>query len=195
MARTLAERLGLPHLDTGAMYRAVTLLAIESGTNPADGPACAGLAREMALQLGERVLLNGADATRAIRSERVDRAVSAVAAHPEVRQELVRRQREWGAAHGGGVVEGRDIGDVVFPQADLKIYLTAAATERVRRVRERAPATSERGREEAGRDLASRDSTDSNRAASPLKVPDDAIVVDSTHLSVAEVVEEVLSHL
>jgi cytidylate kinase len=104
-----------------------------------------------------------------------------VSAHPEVRRELVGRQRAWVAAHGGGVVEGRDIGSVVLPDADLKIYLTASAEVRSRR--------------RADPELARRDALDSGRAASPLVVPDGSIVIDSTDRSVEQVVEEVLSHL
>ncbi len=199
IAAALAERLGLARLDTGAMYRAVTLLVLRQGVDPENGEAAARLARDMDLDVGDHVRLDGEDVTLAIRSGEVDGAVSEVAAHPAVRAELVRRQREWGERHGGGVVEGRDIGSVVFPTADLKIYLTAEPEERARRRvdQQRQLAPSPRGTEsfEAVADLERRDTLDSGRAISPLQVAEDAIVVDSTHLTVDEVVEEVLRHL
>lgn len=200
VAKAVAERLGLQRLDTGAMYRAVTLLALRSGTaHPAGGdadpdddgrdrgradePAVGELAVTMALEVGGRVILNGEDVTEAIRTSEVDRAVSVVAALPAVRRELVRRQRAWAETQGGGVVEGRDIGSVVFPDADLKVYLTADPAVRARR------------REVAHDALARRDDLDSSRVMSPLQVAPGAIVVDSTDLSVDDVVEEVISHL
>jgi cytidylate kinase len=203
IAAALAERLGLARLDTGAMYRAVTLLVLREGVDPGDGAAAARLARGVDLEVGDRVLMGGEDVTLAIRGEDVDAAVSRVAAHPEVRAELVRRQREWGERHGGGVVEGRDIGSVVFPHADVKIYLTAEPEERARRrVDQRrqlggaVPTAAERmDVSDAVTDLTRRDALDSGRAVSPLQVAEDAIVVDSTDLTVDEVVEEVLRHL
>lgn len=192
VAAALAARLGLARLDTGAMYRAVALLCLESGTDPGDAEACTALAEAMDLEMGERVVLNGRDVSGAIRSSEVDRAVSIVAAHRGVRAELVRRQREWAEAHDGGVVEGRDIGSVVFPRARLKVFLTAEAAERVRR-RANQTGTSDRGSTEAH--LLTRDLLDSSRAISPLAVAPDAIVVDSTGKTAGEVVEEVISHL
>jgi cytidylate kinase len=197
VARAVAERLGLERLDTGAMYRAVTLLALRNGGphraggvgshervgGAPDEPAIRELATTMALEVADRVILNGEDVTDAIRTSEVDRAVSEVAALPAVRLELVRRQRAWADAHGGGVVEGRDIGSVVFPDADLKVYLTADAEVRARR------------REVAHDALARRDGLDSSRVMSPLQVAPGAIVVDSTDMSVDEVVEEVISRL
>lgn len=183
VAAALASRLGVERLDTGAMYRAVTLLVLRSGTDAADGPAVARLAREMSLELGQNVILDGEDVTSEIRSAAVDGAVSVVASHADVRAELVRRQREWARQRGAGVVEGRDIGSVVFPDADVKIFLTADPIERARRRQVHETA------------LERRDSLDSSRETSPLVVPEGAIVVDSTSLSVDEVVEEVLSCL
>lgn len=194
ISKAVAAELGLELLDTGAMYRAVTLLVLEAGLDPGDGEAAAELARQMSLELGDEVVLNGRVVTDEIRSPRVDAAVSLVAADPGVRAELVRRQRAWGADHGGGVVEGRDIGSVVFPDADLKVYLTADAAERARRrVDQRQQAAAELAHTAAA--LERRDSLDSNRAMSPLEVAEGAIVVDSTHMTVAQVVKEVLSHL
>jgi len=199
LARAVAERLGRRHLDTGAMYRAVTLLALRSGV-VGDAVRSADLARHMALEVDGAVVLNGEDVTVAIRSPEVDDAVSEVSAHGLVRTELVRRQRQWAAQWGDVVVEGRDIGSVVFPDARLKVYLTAHPIERARRRAEQLPKAGA-GAEgpiavgEAGAALSRRDDLDSSRAASPLLVADGAIVVDSTGRAVDEVVEEVLSYL
>ena len=184
VARALADRLGLKYLDTGAMYRAVTLAALRNDL-PGDDPRVAMLAREMELEVGERVLLDGDDVTSDLRSKEVGRAVSAVAAMPGVRTELVRRQREWVEDHGGGVIEGRDIGSVVFPDAELKVFLTASAGERARR----------RELDETADDLARRDLLDSTRAVSPLIVPQGAVVVDTTARPIDEVVDEIVGML
>ncbi len=145
------------------------------------------------IDLVDGVRVDGVDATRAIRTASVDAAVSAVAANPEVRTELVRRQRKWVEEHDGGVVEGRDIGTVVLPDADLKVYLTAAPNERARR---RAQERSDRRTvEQVETDLKRRDHLDSTRTDSPLPAPGqatDALVVDSTHKSPASILEEVL---
>ena len=134
--------------------------------------------------MGEHVTINGKDVTSVIRSPEVGRAVSVVAANPEVRRQLVKRQRAWAEAHGGGVVEGRDIGSVVFPEAHLKVYLTASAEERARRRDDEAP-----------EGVARRDRIDSTRDASPLREAADAHRLDTTGRSVQDVVEEVLSWL
>lgn len=196
IARAIAARLGLSHLDTGAMYRSVTLLVLEAGADPADADTAARLAKQMELSCNERVVLNGRDVTAEIRTPVVDAAVSTVAAHPGVRAELVARQRAWGASKGGGVVEGRDIGTVVFPKADLKIYLTADPQERARRRLAQLGASQAAGGDgEMAAQLSRRDAFDSTRAASPLAVAPDAVVLDSTHRSVEDVVKEVLSRL
>lgn len=197
IARALAERLDLARLDTGAMYRAVTLLVLEAGGDPHSDEPATRLARDMTLDLGERVLLNGRDVTAAIRSAAVDAAVSAVSSHPSVREELVSRQRRWAAQHGGGVVEGRDIGSVVFPDADLKVFLTAAPAVRAgRRVRERGESPEGEGREQTElAEIVRRDGLDSSRPVSPLEIAEGALIVDSTDLGVDEVVEEVLRNL
>ena len=178
----------------GAMYRAVTLAALERGVDPHDAEQCAALARSLELRVGERVLLDGRDVTEEIRDPAVTATVSIVAAHPQVREELVARQRAWVAANGGGVVEGRDIGSVVLPEADLKVFLTADTAERAwRRAKEEgADAAGIAATAEAMR---RRDWLDSNRDVSPLLAAKGAIVVDSTGRSVESVVEEVLSHL
>ncbi len=200
IARAVADRLGLERLDTGAMYRAVTLLALRAGVDPGNADQVAGLAASMTVTVGDRVILNGEDVTSEIRTGRVDSAVSQVSAHPDVRAHLVRLQRRWGAAHGGGVVEGRDIGSVVFPDADLKIYLTADPAERARRRSDQVRASGGAAHGPVAEsavvaELARRDTFDTSRATSPLQAAEDAIVVDSTKMSVDEVVEEVLSHL
>ena len=197
LAGALAERLGLERLDTGAMYRAVAWAALERGIDPADAGAVAALARGLTIEVAGRVLVDGADATAAIRSPAVDAAVSVVAANPAVRTDMVARQRAWVAARRGGVVEGRDIGTVVLPDADLKVYLTAATGERaVRRAAERGEP--ERVDEVADQ-LRRRDHLDSTRRSSPLvaaaDVAEDALVVDSTGRSADDVLQEVLSCL
>jgi cytidylate kinase len=154
------------------------------------------LAREIVLDPGEQLRVDGVDVAEAIRSPQVDAAVSIVAANPEVRAEMVARQQAWVEDHGGGVVEGRDIGTVVFPDAQLKIYLTASADERARR---RALENSRHDLTAVARALALRDKLDSTRATSPLAAPQDvaadARVVDSTGREAAEVLEEVLAWL
>ena len=132
VARAVAERLGYRHLDTGAMYRAVTLLALRAGA-VGDGEATVRLAEDMSLEVNGTVVLNGEDVSVAIRGPDVDAAVSEVSAVPAVRANLVLRQRAWAAEGQGAVVEGRDIGSVVFPDARLKVYLTADPAERARR--------------------------------------------------------------
>jgi cytidylate kinase len=162
----------------------VAAQALSDGTPPDDSTAVAGIAAAASIEVGERVTINGRDVTSVIRSPEVGRAVSIVAANPEVRRQLVRRQRDWAEAHGGGVVEGRDIGSVVFPEAHLKVYLTASAEERARRRDDEAP-----------EGLARRDRIDSTRDASPLHEAADAHRLDTTGRTVQDVVEEVLSWL
>ncbi len=198
VARAVAARLGYRHLDTGAMYRAVTVLVLRAGV-AGDSAEAAQLAQSMTLELGRSVLLNGEDVTAAIRALEVDEAVSSVAANPAVRANLVARQRAWLDDGRGAVVEGRDIGSVVFPDAALKVYLTADPRERARRrlqqVGEWDPGRESVPVEEASALLSARDDLDATRSSSPLVVPDGAKVVDSTGRSVEDVVEEVLSYL
>jgi cytidylate kinase len=189
VARAVAARLGMDYLDTGAMYRAVAFTAIRRGVDPEDADLVARLARALRLEVTERVLVDGVDATIEIRGPEVSRAVSVVAANPDVRKELVRRQREWAQRHGGGVVEGRDIGTVVFPEAPVKIYMTASDEERALR---RSQEVLDMNFDEVAADIARRDHIDANRAASPLVAAPDAIVVDTTASSVDAVVEMVL---
>lgn len=192
VARTVAGRLGAAYLDTGAMYRSVALAALERGVDPTDGEALAKLAGALDIEVGERVLVDGVDATTAIRGPAVTAVVSAVSAHPPVRAEMVRRQRRWAEAHGGGVLEGRDIGSVVFPHADVKVFLTASEEERARRRQRDEDAPDVKA---VAADISRRDTIDSTRAASPLRPADDAVVIDTTGRTVDEVVDEVLGLL
>jgi len=184
VAKTVARRLGLDHLDTGAMYRAVALATLARGIDAADAAAVAAVAAATHIEVNEVVLVDGVDESAAVRGPAVTAVVSAVAAVPAVRAELVRRQRAWAAGRSGGVVEGRDIASVVFPDAEVKVYLTASDGERARR------RASEGG---DGADLARRDRLDSTRAASPLTVDGGAMVIDTTGLTVEEVVDRVLA--
>jgi cytidylate kinase len=192
VAKAVAARLGVAHLDTGAMYRAVALAALRRGVDPGDEDAVARVAREADVVVDDTVRVDGVDATADIRGPEVSRAVSAVAANPEVRREMVRRQRTWAQFRDGAVVEGRDIGSVVFPEADLKVYLTASDETRARR---RAEEGGDVDYDAVVADIARRDKVDSTRGASPLVVAEGARVIDTTGRSVDEVVQEVLGLL
>jgi cytidylate kinase len=171
------------------MYRAVTFAALRRGIDPADDDDVAVLAGAVEMTLdGPCVIVDGVDATVEIRGREVTAAVSAVAANGRVRSELVQRQRAWVAAHGGGVVEGRDIGSVVFPDATLKLFVTASP--RVRAERRVAEIGGDVADVEAS--IIERDRKDSTRADSPLTETSDAVTVDTTGLSIDEVVERVL---
>jgi cytidylate kinase len=193
VARALAERLGLQYLDTGAMYRGVAFAALRRGIDPTETGPVARLVLDVELVVEpERVLVDGVDATIEIRGPEVTRAVSDVAANPSVRRELVRRQREWIEAHGGGVVEGRDIGTVVWPGADLKAYLTASLEVRAGR---RHQEVVDLDYEAVAADMARRDTVDAGRQADPLARADDAVVVDTSDRPVEDVVDELLGLL
>ncbi len=188
IARALAARLGLEYLDTGAMYRAITYAAMRRGLALGDTAAVGSFAREATLEVGEHaVLVEGMNATAAIRTPEVTAAVSKVAANSEVRAEMRARQQAWAAERGGGVIEGRDIGSVVFPDAELKLYLTASPRTRAQR------RVSEAGGDvdEIEAAITARDHHDSNRADSPLTLADGSIVVDTTGSSI----DEVLAHI
>ena len=188
VARRLAERLGLDYLDTGAMYRAVTFAALRRGIDPADTGPVAELARVVDLDVTtDHVRVDGVDATIEIRGPEVSRAVSLVAANPEVRAELVRRQREWAYERAGGVLEGRDIGTVVFPDAMLKVYLSARPEVRAER---RAAEVSDLDYETVAADMARRDAFDQGRQADPLRLAHDAIELDTSDMTINEIVAE-----
>lgn len=185
VGRLLAERLGLTYLDTGAMYRAVAFAAIHNGVDPTELEPVAVLARSIELDVGgDRVIVDGIDATVEIRGAEVSRAVSHVAANPGVRDELKARQRAWAEDHGGGVIEGRDIGSVVFPDALLKVYLTADPEVRARR---RAAEMGDVDAVRIAADIERRDAMDRAREHSPLVTPDGAVTVDTTGLGIEDV--------
>jgi CMP/dCMP kinase len=193
VARRLAEELGLEYLDTGAMYRAVAFAALRRGVDPSEADDVARMVRNLDIAIGETgVFVDEVDATIEIRGPEVTRAVSTVAANPVVREELVRRQREWVAERGGGVVEGRDIGTVVFPDAALKAFLTARLDIRAGR---RYKEVTDLEYETVVADMARRDSVDSERDASPLQQAADAVVVDTTDRSVDDIVRELVDRL
>jgi len=193
VARQLADRLEMGYLDTGAMYRAVAFAALRRDIDPDDEPKVAALARDIDLSVSlERVVVDGVDATVEIRGPEVTRAVSVVAANPGVREELRSRQREWAVVHDGGVIEGRGIGTVVFPDAALKVYLTASPDARAQR---RANEVTELDYETVAADLARRDALDQGRDHSPLAAADDAIEVDTTDRTVDEVVNALMEKL
>ncbi|MDQ1380027.1 MAG: CMP/dCMP kinase [Actinomycetota bacterium] len=195
VARGVAAALALPVLDTGAMYRAITLAALEAQVPLDDAEACAAIAERVVVTLEEGVtLLDGRDVRAEIRGPVVTGAVSIVAAHPPVRAILVARQRAWVARHGGGVVEGRDIGTVVFPDATVKVYLVAADEVRARRrQRDELAAARDVAVDEVKAALDRRDAIDSGRTVSPLRAAEDAIVIDTTHLDVDTVVADVVA--
>src|SRR4029453_8806144 len=192
VGRAVARRLGLEYLDTGAMYRAVTFAAMRRGIPVHDADAVAELARDLELDVDDDgVRVDGVDATGEIRGRDVTQAVSVVAANSGVRAELVERQRAWVRARGGGVVEGRDIASVVFPEARLKLYITA--TPRVRAQRRVGEIGGDLHEVESA--IVERDRLDSTRADSPLREVDGAIVVDTSDMSIDEVVDQVVELL
>jgi cytidylate kinase len=195
VARAVAGELGLPVLDTGAMYRAVTLAVLEAGAALDDAATCAAIARASEITVEDgATMLDGRDVSREIRGPLVTGAVSSVSAHPEVREVLVARQRAWVARHGGGVVEGRDIGTVVFPDATVKVFLVASDDERARRRhRDEMAAARAVAVDDVKAALDRRDALDTGRAASPLRRAEDAIVIDTTNLDVDSVVADVVA--
>ena len=184
VARQLAERFGLRYLDTGAMYRALTWLALEDGIDLEDGPALGRLAEDNPITFeADRVMVRDRDVTTEIRGPRIDRVVSTVARHPEVRSVMRARQRELAEA-GDAVIEGRDIGTVVCPDADVKVYLVARSSERARR---RVAERPEIGAEALATDLRLRDERD----AINMQPAEDAEMIDTTDLTVDEVVAHI----
>lgn len=203
VAKAVARRLGVRHLDTGAMYRAVAWLALEEGVPLDDAESLAELAMEHPISfdyagnaaIATAVFIAGDEVTRAIRTPEVDAAVSPVSAVPAVRQALVAQQRTLADANDT-VVEGRDIGTVVFPHADVKVFLTASAEERARRRQlDMAAQGLDIGQAEVQARLERRDHYDSTREASPLAAAEDATLLDTTGLSVDEVVDRIVGLL
>jgi CMP/dCMP kinase len=193
VARRLADELGMPYLDTGAMYRAVAFAALRRGVDPDEADAVAKVALDAEIRVEAGVVtVDGVDATIEIRGPEVTRAVSAVAANPEVRRELRRRQQEWARERGGGVVEGRDIGTDVFPDAALKAYLTASPEVRAQR---RHKEVTDLDYETVAADMARRDTVDSERAVNPLRAADDAVVIDTSDRDVDDIVAELVERL
>jgi cytidylate kinase len=199
VAREVARRLGFTYLDSGAMYRAVTLGALDAGADLEDGPALGALARRLDIELRRRdednvqVIVDGRDVSDAIRAPRVTGASSTVAAHPEVREALLAKQRAL-MASGNYVVEGRDIGTVVAPDAPVKAFLTADPDERARR---RAAELERRGlsidRQEVRAAIEQRDTLDSTRSAAPLRRAGDAELIDTTGLDAGQVADRILA--
>jgi cytidylate kinase len=194
VSRGLARTLGARYLDTGAMYRIVTLAVLRAGVDLGDTPAIESAAADIALSVGydpdeDRAYLDAEDVSAEIRGDAVTKAVSAVSAVPAVRARLVGLQRELAAGPGSVVVEGRDIGTVVLPHADVKIFLTASAEERARRRNEQNVANGLGDAYEAVlADVKRRDHLDSTRVVSPLRAAGDALVVDTSDMSEAEVI-------
>jgi CMP/dCMP kinase len=192
VAARLAEVLGIEYLDTGAMYRAVTFAALQAGIDLDDAVEMARLARDCQISVADgEVRVDGVDASEAVRSSEVTAAVSTVAALPEVRAVLVERQREWALSRNGGVLEGRDIGSVVFPDARLKLFITASPMVRA----ERRVAQSGGDVAEVAAAIAERDLKDSSRAVSPLHEAADAVILDTSELSVEQVVAQIVEML
>lgn len=194
-AKLVAARLGFRYLDTGAMYRAVTVMVLGRGADPTDAAAATAVAESLSLDLRPdgTVLANGRDVTTLIRHERVTSRVSEVSAHPGVRAAMTRIQRDLGRA-GDLVCEGRDMGSVVFPDAPLKIWLDAPAEVRAERRRKELEAAGESlSQSELVARLVERDRKDSSRAAAPLVRVADQTVVDTAGLTVEQVVEKIMA--
>jgi len=194
IARTLAEALHYRHVDTGAMYRAVGWKALHDHVPLDDEPALAALAQRANIVVeGGRTSIDGHDVTAAIRTPEIDKAASSVARMPRVREVLVSRQRRM-AEQGGIVMEGRDIGTVVFPDADLKIYLDASAEERARRrMNDPAHSGGQAGQAAVAASIEARDRSDTTRTASPLTMAADAVLIDTTGIPIQQVVERVMA--
>jgi CMP/dCMP kinase len=188
IAKALARDLGIAYLDTGAMYRGVTFAVLRKGLSATDVDAVGRVAQSVVfVQTADTLEVDNVDATAAIRTSEIDAAVSHIAANSVVRDEMRLRQRQWIADHNGGVVEGRDIGSVVFPDATLKVYLVATPLVRAeRRVAQHGGDVAE-----IARAIAERDERDSTRADSPLRQTPDAVVVDTSNRSVDQIVTDI----
>lgn len=191
VAKLVAEATGLPYLDTGAMYRCVALQSRRMSVDASNQQSVAEVAESVRIRIeGTHCWLNDEDVSQEIRSSDIASIVSVIAAHTPVRNAMRQQQQRWISNHGGGVVEGRDIGTVVFPKAELKIFLTASPEERAsRRVGQSGGEI-----EEIARNIAERDLIDSSRSDSPLRPAVDAIIVDSTGLEISDVVEIIVGH-
>lgn len=198
LSKLLAQQLGLVNIDTGAMYRCVALAAARRGIDPGDSPGLERLCRDLHIgfsreSVGERVLLNGEDVSDAIRTPEISLLTSRVAACPAVRRALVGLQQDLGR-EGGVVLEGRDIGTVVFPSADVKFFLSASAEERGRRRYEELQAKGENvDLQRTIAEVRARDAADSSREHAPLLQAPDAVVIDSTAQGISQVLAAMLS--
>jgi CMP/dCMP kinase len=194
ISRTVSQALSYRHVDTGAMYRAVAWKAVHDNLPLDDEEVVAGIARDAAIVVeGGVVSIDGHDVTRAIRTSEIDKAATVVARLPRVREVLVARQRQL-AESGGVVMEGRDIGTVVFPDADVKIYLDASAEERARRrANDVAHTGSQAGQAAVAAAIEARDKADTTRAVSPLTLAADATLIDTTRMPIHEVVDQVMA--
>ncbi len=199
VSRELADRLGYRYIDTGALYRGVALAAQSRKTDPQNDAELELLCSELKLDFirndkGLRLLSNGADISDLIRTPEITMLASAVSARPVVRHYLLELQRKLGEEKAA-VFEGRDMGTVVFPNADIKFFLNASTRERAERRFNELKTNSSQTLDEVQRDIQQRDKNDSTRAVAPLKPAGDAIVIDSTDLTVSQVVERMLSHI
>jgi cytidylate kinase len=194
IAKRLAHALQLPYLDTGAMYRAITFAALSRDVDPDDVERVASIAEsaEIVFSDDDSVRIDGVDATVEIRGPEVTRAVSIVAANAQVRAEMRAQQREWVRKRGGGVVEGRDIGTVVFPDASLKVFLTARPEIRAAR---RAKEVTDLDYATVAADLARRDALDQGREHNPLAIADDAVIIDTSDMTIDEIVDDLVRRL
>ena len=190
IAKALAKRLNLEYLDTGAMYRAVALISIQQKIETTDEKQVLVIAKEMDFNFEDGIcVVNGFDATKEIRGSEVTRVVSVVAAMPTVRQEMVERQRLWVEKRSGGVVEGRDIGSVVFPKAKVKVYLTASEEVRAeRRIEQEETLDASK----VADSIRKRDEADIGRSTSPLVRSEGSIEIDTSLMGVEETIEEIL---
>ncbi len=199
VSRALADRLGFRYIDTGALYRGVALAAQSREIDPQNDAELEQLCSELKLDfirndMGLRLLSNGADISDLIRTPEITMLASAVSARPAVRRYLLELQRKLGEEKAA-VFEGRDMGTVVFPDADVKFFLNASTRERAERRFNELETNSSQTLDEVQRDIQQRDKNDSTRAVAPLKPARDAIVIDSTNLTVSQVVERMLSHI
>ncbi|HEV2802340.1 MAG TPA: (d)CMP kinase [Pyrinomonadaceae bacterium] len=198
LGRRLARRLGLLYVDTGAMYRAAALAVVRAGVGATDADEVSRVAAGARIELeGDpeslRVLLEGEDVSAEIRTEQITRLSSVISTIPAVRRDLVRRQREMGTRGAGVVLDGRDIGTVVFPAADVKFFLTAVPEERAkRRFDEDHAREPDLTFQETLADINARDTRDSTRADSPLRIAEDAVVIDTTDLNIEQVFARML---